>query len=200
MLWNCVSITFSLFSVKCLFHCKISEKLDLLVPHLFSIMKPCISSKVPKIIICCLILVKFSKSDSNTLFFTILLLNILYFECVNLSVTLHALKIMGIQVADRRRWQSAMTSLRRWQREINDFLKIIVFHSNAIILSNLFKQMQRSDYSMFASKFHWKSQSFRLEIFLTFPYFSVIIFILLIDIFFSTYVKYYCLFPLLTCL
>ena len=66
------------------------------MPHLFSNIKPCITSKVPKIIICRLILVKFSKFDSNTLFFTILFLNILYFECGNFSVMLHALKVMGI--------------------------------------------------------------------------------------------------------
>ena len=46
--------------------------------------------------ICCLILFKFSKSDNNTLFFTILHLNILYFKCGKLSVMLHALKVMGI--------------------------------------------------------------------------------------------------------
>ena len=34
----------------------------------------------------------------------------LYFEYGKLSVTLHALKVMGIYVADQRRWQSAMTS------------------------------------------------------------------------------------------
>ena len=53
---------------------------------------------------------KFSKSDSNTLFFTISYLNILYFECGNLIVMLQVLKVMYIEVADRRRWQSAMTS------------------------------------------------------------------------------------------
>ena len=43
------------------------------------------------------------------MFFTILLLDLLYFECGNLSVALNALKVMDIDVADRRRWQSAMT-------------------------------------------------------------------------------------------
>ena len=70
----------------------------------------CISSKVSKIIICCLILVKFSKSDSNILFFSISRLNILYLECKNFIMTLHSLNVMGIKVADRRRWQSAITS------------------------------------------------------------------------------------------
>ena len=71
-------------------------EIGVLSATLFSNIRPCITSKVLKIIICCLILVKFSKSDKNTLFFTILHLNILYFECGKLNVMLHALKVMGI--------------------------------------------------------------------------------------------------------
>ena len=52
-----------------LFHCQISEKSAVSVPHLISNVTPCITSKDPKIIICCLIVVKFKKKyDSNILF------------------------------------------------------------------------------------------------------------------------------------
>ena len=59
----------------------LKETSALSVPRvrLFSNIKPCITSKVPKIIIYSLILVKISKSDSNTLFFTISHLKLIVF-------------------------------------------------------------------------------------------------------------------------
>ena len=67
-----------------MWHQSASVEIGSLSATFFSNIKLRITSKVPKII-SCLILVKISKYDRNTLFFTISRLNILYFECGDLS-------------------------------------------------------------------------------------------------------------------